>query len=131
MWMETNSPSRDEWHFVAAARQPRNRFATAHILKSASKPRRRRSQNQRNSAMRHTLPELVALLAAANLTCLGGQVSPEPTISGEHIALVGGTLINPADGKITRNATVFIDNGRITNIQSNIVMKYGGRTIDC
>jgi imidazolonepropionase-like amidohydrolase len=49
----------------------------------------------------------------------------------EHIALIGGTVINPADGKITRNATVFVDNGRITNIAANMVMKFGGRTIDC
>jgi len=49
----------------------------------------------------------------------------------EKIALIGGTVINPADGKITRNATVFVDNGRITNIAANTVMKFGGRTIDC
>src|SRR5215813_5065928 len=131
MRTETITRWKSEWRFAAAVRRPRNPFATALILRSVSMPRKRRSQNQRNNAMRHSLPELVAFLAAANLTCLGGQVSPEPTISGEHIALVGGTVINPADGKITRNATVFIDNGRITNIKSNIVMKYGGRTIDC
>src|SRR5256886_16241027 len=49
----------------------------------------------------------------------------------EKIALIGGTVINPADGKITRNATVFVDNGRITNFAANMVMKFGGRTIDC
>src|SRR5213595_2285708 len=49
----------------------------------------------------------------------------------EKIALIGGTVINPADGKITRNATVFVDNGRITNIAANMVMKFGGRTVDC
>src|SRR5438477_6953004 len=49
----------------------------------------------------------------------------------EKIALIGGTVINPADGKITCNATVFVDNGRITNIAANMVMKFGGRTIDC
>jgi imidazolonepropionase-like amidohydrolase len=81
--------------------------------------------------MKRALRELVAILATANLTALSGQVSPEPTISGEHIALIGGTVINPADGKITRNATVFVDNGRITNIAANMVMKFGGRTIDC
>jgi imidazolonepropionase-like amidohydrolase len=81
--------------------------------------------------MKRALRELVALLVTANLTVLSGQISPGPTISGEHIALIGGTVINPADGKITRNATVFIDNGRITNMAANIVMKFGGRTIDC
>src|SRR5262249_62338902 len=56
---------------------------------------------------------------------------PEPRSGHKPNPLDGGTCINPADGKITRNATVFIDNRRITNIKSNIVMKYGGRTIDC
>src|SRR5438046_7289248 len=49
----------------------------------------------------------------------------------EKIALIGGTVINPADGKITRNATVFVDNGRITNIAANMVLTFGGRTICC
>src|SRR5437773_7679198 len=52
-------------------------------------------------------------------------------LHAEHIALVGGTIINPADGKITRNATVFINEGRITQIATNTVMKFSGRTIDC
>ncbi|PYL07901.1 MAG: amidohydrolase [Verrucomicrobia bacterium] len=81
--------------------------------------------------MKRALLELVALLATANLTALSGQVSPGPTIGGEHIALVGGTVINPADGKITRNATVFVDNGRISSIAAGMVMKYSGRTINC
>src|SRR5438128_11887464 len=49
----------------------------------------------------------------------------------EKIALIGGTVINPADGKITRDATGFVDNGRITNIAANMLMKCGARTIDC
>jgi imidazolonepropionase-like amidohydrolase len=53
------------------------------------------------------------------------------TAHAEHIALVGGTVVNPADRKITRNATVFIDNGRISNIATNMAMKYSGRTVDC
>ena len=98
---------------------------------SVFKPLRKRCRNRKNNAMKRALRELVALLATASLTALSGQVSPEPAISGEHIALIGGTVINPADGKITRNATVFVDNGRITNIAANMVMKFGGRTIDC
>src|SRR6266480_4872369 len=98
---------------------------------SVFKPLRKRCRNRKNNAMKRALRELVALLATANLTALSDQVSPEPAISGEHIALIGGTVINPADGKITRNATVFVDNGRITNIAANMVMKFGGRTIDC
>ncbi len=95
---------------------------------SVFKPLRKRCRNRKNNAMKRALRELVALLATANLTALSDQVSPEPAISGEHIALIGGTVINPADGKITRNATVFVDNGRITNIAANMVMKFGGRT---
>src|SRR5438552_3411250 len=129
--METNFRWKNEWRFAAAARPQRNRFATARIRRSAFKPRRKQCLNRRNNAMKRALLELVALLATANLTALSGQVSPGPTIGGEHIALVGGTVINPADGKITRNATVFIHNGRITNIRANMVMKFGGRTIDC
>src|SRR5215831_15633599 len=128
--METNSLSKNEWLSAAAARLRRNRFATAHIPRSVSKPPRKLCRNRRNNRMKRTLRELVALLAAANLTALSGQVSPERTISGEHVALVGGTVINPADGKITRNATIFIVNGRITNIAVGMVMKFSGRTIN-
>src|SRR5438094_3489944 len=98
---------------------------------SVFKPLRKRCRNRIHNGMNRALRELVALLATANLTALSGQVSPEPAISGEDIALIGGTVINPADGKITRNATVFVDNGRITNIAANMVMKFGGRTVDC
>src|SRR5437762_9382264 len=52
-------------------------------------------------------------------------------LHAEHIALISGTVINPADGKIARNATVFIDNGRISSIAAGMVMKYSGRTINC
>src|SRR5882724_1804697 len=109
--METNSLPKNEWHFVAAGHRLRNHFAMAPIRRSASKPPRKRCRNRKNNAMKRALRELVALIATANLTTLSGQVSPEPTIPGEHIALVGGTIINPADGKITRNATVFIHEG--------------------
>src|SRR6476646_6861106 len=131
MPMERSFQSKNEWHSVAAARPLRNRFATARIRRLASKPLRKPCLNRRNNTMKRALRQLVALLVTANFTALSGQVSPEPTISGEHIALVGGTVINPADGKITRNATVFIHEGHITNITTNMVMKFGGRTIDC
>src|SRR5882724_812736 len=129
--METSIQSKNAWRFAAAAHRLRNRFATAPIPKSVFKLPRKPCRNRRNNAMKRALRGLVALIATANLTALSGQVSPEPTISGEHIALVGGTIINPADGKITRNATVFIHEGHITNITTNMVMKVCGRTIDC
>jgi imidazolonepropionase-like amidohydrolase len=81
--------------------------------------------------MIRALLKFVALLATANAVGLSGQVSHELATPAEHIALVGGTVINPADGKITRNATVFIDNGRISSIATNMVMKYSGRSINC
>jgi hypothetical protein len=42
-------PAEREWRFVAAARRLRNRFATAHIRKSASKPQRKRCRIPKNS----------------------------------------------------------------------------------
>ena len=81
--------------------------------------------------MKPALINFAALLATANVAVLSGQVSHELATPAVHIALVGGTVINPADGRITRNATVFIDNGRISNVAAGIVMKYSGRTIDC
>src|SRR5213080_4473060 len=81
--------------------------------------------------MKRALLKFLALLATANVAGLNAQVSRELTTRADHVALVGGTIITPADGKITRNATVFIDNGRISSIAAGMVMKYSGRTIDC
>jgi len=81
--------------------------------------------------MKYALLQLTAIVASVHLAVVNAQVSPERTMRAEHIALVGGTIINPADGKITRNATVFINEGRITQIATNTVMKFSGRTIDC
>src|SRR5438034_11694922 len=81
--------------------------------------------------MKRALLKFLALLATANVAGLNAQVSRELTTRADHVALVGGTIINPADGKITRNATVFIDNGRISSIAAGMVMKYSGRTISC
>jgi imidazolonepropionase-like amidohydrolase len=38
------------------------------------------------------------------------------TIRGEKISLVGGTVINPADGKVMPNATVVIDGDKIERV---------------
>src|SRR5213082_1269500 len=81
--------------------------------------------------MKRALLKFLALLATANVAGLNAQVSRELTTRADHVALVGGTIITPADGKITRNATVFIDNGRISSIAAGMVMKYSGRTISC
>src|SRR6266853_808134 len=131
MHMETGFLSKSAWRFVAAAHQPKNPFATARTPKSVSKPPRKRYQNQKNNTMKYALLELTAIVASVHLAIVNAQVSPERTTRPEHIALVGGTIINPADGKMTRNATVFINEGRITQIATNMVMKFSGRTIDC
>src|SRR5437870_8968603 len=103
----------------------------ARIPRSVSKPRRKRFPNQENNTMKYALLQLTAIVASVHLAIVNAQVSPERTTRPEHIALVGGTIINPADGKMTRNATVFINEGRITQIATNMVMKFSGRTIDC
>src|SRR6266568_5870042 len=51
---------------------------------------------------------------------------------GEKISLVGGTVINPADGKVLPNATVVIDGGKIERVamgkQDAATL---GKQIDC
>ena len=37
---------------------------------------------------------------------------------GEKIALVGGTVINPADGKVLPNATIVTDGGKIERVST-------------
>ena len=49
----------------------------------------------------------------------------------EKIALAGGTIINPGDGKIIRDGTVVIDGDRITDIGRLYLTKFTGRTINC
>ncbi len=51
---------------------------------------------------------------------------------GEKIALVGGTVINPADGKVLPNATVVIDGGKIERVSTGKQDAAGlGKQIDC
>jgi imidazolonepropionase-like amidohydrolase len=49
----------------------------------------------------------------------------------EKIALAGGTIINPGDGKIIRDGTVVIDGDRITDVGRLYLTKFTGRTINC
>src|SRR5581483_807281 len=56
------------------------------------------------------------------------------TARAEQVALVGGTIINPADGEITEHGTVLIDNDRIAKAGANALpefTEFSGRTIDC
>src|SRR5438067_400388 len=51
---------------------------------------------------------------------------------GEKIALVGGTVINPADGKVLPNATVVIDGGKIERVSTGKQNAAGlGKQINC
>src|SRR5204863_2599411 len=51
---------------------------------------------------------------------------------GEKIALVGGTVINPADGKVLPNATVVIDGGKIERFSTGKQDAAGlGKQIAC
>jgi len=49
----------------------------------------------------------------------------------EKLILVGGTAINPADGKIVENAFIVIDGDTIQSIGSGTVASADGRKIDC
>ncbi|MFN2541183.1 MAG: amidohydrolase family protein [Chthoniobacterales bacterium] len=55
------------------------------------------------------------------------------TAAAENVALVGGTLINPSDGKTIENATVIIAGDRIQSVGSGTDTKLpaGSRSIDC
>ena len=51
---------------------------------------------------------------------------------GEKIALVGGTVINPADGKVLPNATIVTDGGKIERVSTGKQDAAGlGKQIDC
>src|SRR5207249_2315359 len=50
----------------------------------------------------------------------------------EKISLVGGTVINPADGKVLPNATIVIDGGKIERVSTGKQDAAGlGKQIDC
>src|SRR5262245_57691165 len=106
--MATSFPWKNEWRSAAAARRLKNRFATAHIPKSVFKLPRKRCRNQRNNLCHSEqsrgisrMQFRVALVLAFSLFTTA--------VRAERISLVGGTVINPADGKVLPNATVVID----------------------
>ena len=54
------------------------------------------------------------------------------TVQAERIALVGGTVINPADGKVMPNATVVINGDKIENVAMGKQNAAGlGKQINC
>jgi len=74
-----------------------------------------------------------AALAAALL--LAQQTSAQersPAPSPSKIVLVGGTAINPADGKIIENAVVTINSDTIESVRTGVTKEEpGAREIDC
>src|SRR5512132_1094685 len=113
--METNSLPKNEWRFVAAALPRRNRFATAHTRRLASKPPRKRCRNQRNNFCHSErsrgisgMKIRVALVLAFSLL--------SAALRAEKISLVGATVIHPVDGKVLPNATVVINGDKIERV---------------
>ena len=65
-----------------------------------------------------------------NLTALSSQVSAAAT--DQQMALVGATVINPADGNVMPNATVVINGGKIERVSMGKQDAAAlGRQIDC
>src|SRR6476659_4454718 len=113
--MDTNSQWKNEWHFVAAALPPTNRFATARIRRSVSKRQRKRFRNRRNNFCHSErsrgisrMKIRVALVLAFSLLTAA--------LRAEKISLIGATVINPADGKVLPNATVVINGDKIERV---------------
>src|SRR5437763_17047646 len=74
--------------------------------------------NPKNStAVMKTRASAVYLLifTLANLTALSRQVSGAVG-TADRVALVGATVINPADGKVMPNATVVISGDKIERV---------------
>src|SRR4051794_1468389 len=110
--MATSSQSKNEWHFAGAALPLRNRFATAHTQRSASKPQRKRCRNQRNNFCHSERSRGISRMKIRVALVLAFSVVIA-TLRAEKVSLVGATVINPADGKVLPNATVVIDGGKI------------------
>jgi imidazolonepropionase-like amidohydrolase len=49
----------------------------------------------------------------------------------DKLALVGGTVVDPADGKITENAVVTIDGDQIKDVGSRAAAPAEAKTVDC
>src|SRR5438552_18727376 len=90
----------------------------APIPRSAFKRPRKPCPNPKNStAVMKTRAFAVYLLifTLANLTALSRQVSGAVG-TADRVALVGATVINPADGKVLPNATVVIHGDKIERV---------------
>src|SRR5262245_33712805 len=113
--METNSPPKNEWHFVAAVLRPRNRFATAHIQKSALMPQRKRCRNPKNSFCHSERSRGISRMKLGVPLVLAFSLLTA-TAYAKKISLVGATVINPANGKVLPNATVVINGDKIERV---------------
>src|SRR6476646_2697359 len=100
--METNSRSKNEWRFVAAARPPRNRFATGLTRKSASKLQRKRCPNQRNNR-RSMASEALMLQVGRRIYLLRG----EKVMLASDLAALYGVSTSALNQAVRRNKNRF------------------------
>src|SRR5207247_1741955 len=98
--------------FEAAPRRSRRNGARSRDLGG-------RKKSSPPACFRH-MKRIVVIIAG--LTLANGALA-------EKIALTGGTVINPADGKILSNTTIVIDGERIISIGQNAPNE--SRKIDC
>jgi imidazolonepropionase-like amidohydrolase len=52
-------------------------------------------------------------------------------LKADELVLAGGSAINPADGKVLQDATIWIENGKIERIEPGGHPAGGARTVDC
>ena len=103
------------WRSVAAARQPRNPFATARIPRSVSKPLRKQCRNPKNSLCHSERSRGISRMSFRIALVIAFTFFTAP-VHAEKISLVGATVINPADGKVLPDATVVINGDKIERI---------------
>src|SRR6476659_1737340 len=113
--MDTNSQWKNEWHFVAAALPPTNRFATARIRRSVSKRQRKRYRNRRNNFCHSERSRGISRMKIRVALVLAFSLL-STALRAEKISLIGATVINPADGKVLPNATIVINGDKIERV---------------
>src|SRR5437764_8914824 len=75
------------------------------------------------SSVANKMKRLLLTLLSMGLTAF--------TVHAENLTLVGGTAINPADGKIIQNAVITISGDTIQRVGSGDKAPAGAKTIDC
>lgn len=68
------------------------------------------------AARRLAKPALVAIAATAGLLAIATAVAAQSAAAGPKLVLDGVSIVDPRDGKLTRNARITIDGGKIVEI---------------